>query len=142
MRHVRVALAVLLLAFFGPASEPAQPPAQPAQLPGAAAKAGELDAEDLKDLAIAERFQRVLEGNPRRGTAFDRLYGYYVERGLLDRLVANYTTRTKTDAKDGVAWIIIGILEGQRGRDAAAVDAFRRAETSRLQIRRDRSDRS
>ena len=104
-------------------------PAQP--VPPDPPKADEADAEEVKDRAIAERFQRVLEGNPRRGTALDRLYGYYVERGLLDRLVANYTTRSQKNAKDGVAWMILGMLESQRGRDAAAVAAFRRAETSR-----------
>src|SRR4029077_1392112 len=35
------------------------------------------------------------------------------------------------DAKDGSAWMILGMLESQRGRDAAAVAAFRQAETAR-----------
>jgi tetratricopeptide (TPR) repeat protein len=128
MRRVQLPLACFFLACLAATG---QPPTQPGQSPDRAGKANPLDAEDLKDLAIAERFQKVLEGNPRRGTAFDRLYGYYVERGLLDKLVANYATRTQKDAKDGVAWMIIGILESQRGRDAAAVAAFKRAETSR-----------
>lgn len=87
-----------------------------------------LDEEDLKDRALAERFRRVLETNPRRGTALDRIYGYHVERGTLDQLVGEYTARTKKDANDGVAWMIIGLLESQRGRDAAAVAAFKQAE--------------
>src|SRR5262249_20332870 len=88
------------------------------------------DAEDEKDRLIAERFRRVLEGNPRRGTALDRLYGYHVERGTLDQLVGGYSDRTKKDPKDGVAWMIVGLLESQRGRDAAAVAAFKQAEAA------------
>ncbi len=88
------------------------------------------DAEDEKDRAIAERFRRVLEGNPRRGTALDRLYGYHVERGTLDQLVEEYAARTRKDSKDGVAWMIVGLIESQRGRDGAAVAAFKQAETN------------
>lgn len=87
-----------------------------------------VDEEDAKDRALAERFRRVLETNPRRGTALDRIYGYHVERGTLDQLVGEYTARTKKDPNDGVAWMIIGLLESQRGRDAAAVAAFKEAE--------------
>src|SRR5437870_3899715 len=48
------------------------------------------DAEEEKDRAVMERFRRVLENNPRRGTALDRIYGYHVERGTLDQLVGDY----------------------------------------------------
>ena len=128
MRQVRLWLAFILLAFLGSAGGfPVQPtkPSEPDT------KTDEPDAEEVKDRAIAERFRRVLESNPRRGTALDRLYGYHVERGLLDKLVTEYTDRTKKDSKDGVAWTILGLLESQRGRDAAAVAAFRQAEASR-----------
>ncbi len=128
MCHLRNRLAFFFLIFLGSASEL---PAQPAQPPVPAGKADDVDAEEMKDRAIADRFQRVLEGNPRRGTALDRLYGYYVERGILDRLVTDYTARTQKNEKDGVAWMILGMLESQRGRDAAAVTAFRRAEAAR-----------
>ena len=38
--------------------------------------------------------------------------------------IGEYADRTKKDAKDGVAWMIVGLLESQRGKDAAAVAAF------------------
>ena len=44
--------------------------------------------DEAREHAVAERFRKVLETNPRRGTALDRLYGYHVERGTLDQLVA------------------------------------------------------
>ena len=70
----------------------------------------------------------MLDANPRRGTALDRLYGHHVERGTLDKLVEEYVKRTKADAKDGKAWLVIGLIEAQRGKDAAAVAAFLKAE--------------
>src|SRR5437879_6169656 len=107
MRRARLWLALFFVLLGAAVSLVAQPP----KSPNPATKTDEPDDDEVKDRAIAERFRRVLEGNPRRGTALDRLYGYHVERGLLDQLVAEYTTRTKKDPKDGVAWMIVGLLE-------------------------------
>ncbi|MCI0457665.1 MAG: tetratricopeptide repeat protein, partial [Gemmataceae bacterium] len=116
MRDGRFWLALLLLSLSGWVTWSI---AQPADEPS---------AEEAKEKAIADRFRQVLESNPRRGTALDRLYGYHVERGTLDQLVSAYAARTRANAKDGVAWMIVGLLESQRGRDAAAVAAFKQAE--------------
>ncbi|MEJ7636418.1 MAG: tetratricopeptide repeat protein [Singulisphaera sp.] len=89
------------------------------------------DAEDRRERVAMERFLTLLEKNPRRGTALDRVYGYHVERGSLDTFVKTYETRVAEDPKDGVGWTILGLLESQRGRDAAAVTALRRAEATR-----------
>src|SRR5262245_62340915 len=91
------------------------------------------DKDDAPDAErqVAERFLGILEKNPRRGTALDRVYGFHVERGGLDELVKRYQQRTTRDAKDGTAWMILGLIEAQRGRDAAAVAAFRQAEKHR-----------
>jgi tetratricopeptide (TPR) repeat protein len=131
MHHGRFSLVVCLLLALSvrTAWTAAQAPKRPEPPPAAEEPAGE-SAEEAREKAIAERFRKVLETNPRRGTALDRLYGYHVERGSLDALIGEYATRTKKDPNDGVAWMIIGLLESQRGRDAAAVAAFRRAETA------------
>jgi tetratricopeptide (TPR) repeat protein len=131
MRYARrfLALAIVLPLFAWTAWSAAQAPKRPAS-PPPEEPAEDLSAEEAKEKAIAERFRKVLESNPRRGTALDRLYGYHVERGSLDKLIGEYTARTKKDANDGVSWMIIGLLESQRGRDAAAVAAFRKAETA------------
>jgi len=132
MRHGRFEWYLLsFFLLFGGSWSAAQSPRPPVQTPARTEEADDknkADAEEEKERAIAERFRRVLESNPRRGTAFDRLYGYHVERGTLDHLVGEYTARTKKDAKDGIAWMIVGLLESQRGRDAAAVSAFKQAE--------------
>ncbi|MBX9583075.1 MAG: tetratricopeptide repeat protein, partial [Gemmataceae bacterium] len=122
MRHGRIgpALAFALFAVVGwGVWIAAQPPAKDAPDPE------ELSAEEAKEKAIADRFQKVLDGNPRRGTALDRFYGYHVERGTLDKLIAEYTARAAKEP--GSAWMVVGLLEAQRGKDAAAVAAFEKA---------------
>src|SRR5262245_55138658 len=113
MRHGRFWLTLSLVALSGwTAASLAQAPKQrPAPKPPVEEPATEEpSAEEAKEKAIAERFRRVLETNPRRGTALDRLYGYHVERGTLDQLVGEYVARTKKAPKDGVAWMIVGLL--------------------------------
>ncbi len=128
MRIGRLLLALALLPLFARATWPAAgPPKRPAHQPSDAADE-DPSPEEAREKAIAERFRKVLESNPRRGTALDRLYGYHVERGTLEQLVGGYADRTKKDPKDGVAWMILGLVESQRGRDAVAVTAFRKAE--------------
>src|SRR5579863_8451547 len=85
------------------------------------------DTDDEKQRQAAERFLVVLEKTPRRGTALDRLYGYHVEAGTLEQFVKTFEARTVKNAKDGTAWMILGLIESQRGRDAAAVTAFTQA---------------
>src|SRR5262245_56209465 len=126
MRHGRFWLAWTLLALLGGTKwATAQAPQRPVPQPGEDAQ-----AEEAKEKAVAERFRKVLETNPRRGTALDRLYGHHVEYGTLDKLIGEYAARAKADPKDGVAWMIVGLLESQRGKDAAAVAAFQQAEVN------------
>jgi tetratricopeptide (TPR) repeat protein len=129
MTHGRFWLALSALAGLVVWSAAQQPPKKPANPPAAEEPKDDPSAEEAKEKAIAERFRKVLETNPRRGTALDRLYGYHVERGTLDKLVGEYAERTRQNPKDGVAWMIVGLLESQRGKDAAAVAAFTQAET-------------
>jgi tetratricopeptide (TPR) repeat protein len=93
-------------------------------------KAQEVDPEEAKEKSVADRFVTVLEKNPRRGTALDKVYGFHVERGTLDGLIKNYRDKSQTakGADAGTAWMIVGLLESLRGQDAVAVDAFEHAE--------------
>src|SRR5579875_2355700 len=84
--------------------------------------------EEQREEQIIKRFLTVLEKNPRRGTALDRIYGYHVERGSLDQLIRTYRERANKNQTDGVALMIVALLESQRGKDADAVTAFRQAE--------------
>jgi len=89
-------------------------------------------AEDAREQRAMERFLSILEKNPRRGTALDRVYGFHVERGSLDAFIKSFQDRTTKNPNDGAAWMILGLLEFQRGQDAAAVAALKQAETTRL----------
>lgn len=87
----------------------------------------QVDEEVARLQKVTERFVTVLEKNPRRGTALDKVYGFHVENGSLEPFVQSYRDRTSQDPKDGTAWMVLGLLEAQRGRDAAAVEAFTQA---------------
>ena len=84
--------------------------------------------DDEKLRQSAEQFLVVLERTPRRGTALDRLYGYHVEAGSLDKFVKQFEDRTVRNPQDGAAWMILGLIDSQRGHDAAAVETFAQAE--------------
>ena len=123
-RHWRsTALVVLLCAVVARAS------AQ--QDRGGAAPADPAAAEEAREQRAMERYLSLLEKNPRRGTPLDRVYGYHVERGSLDAFIKSYYDRLAKSPNDGTAWLIVGLLESQRGQDAAAVKALRQAETTR-----------
>jgi tetratricopeptide (TPR) repeat protein len=89
------------------------------------------DEDDPAERKVMERFLGVLEKTPRRGTALDRVYGYHVEHGSLDSLVKRFEDRARADAADGSSWLLLGLVEAQRGRDASAVAALREAERLR-----------
>jgi tetratricopeptide (TPR) repeat protein len=85
------------------------------------------NADDDRDQRTMQRFLEILEKNPRRGTALDRVYGYHVERGTLDGLIKTYRDRTLMSPGDGQAWLLLGLFEAQRGRDGDAAAALRNA---------------
>lgn len=94
--------------------------------------AQEPDPEEAREAAIIARFVTVLEKNPRRGTALDKVYGFHVERGTLDRLVQSYRNQAAQaqGSAAGPAWMIVGLVESLRGQDAVAVSAFQNAESA------------
>ncbi|AMV19156.1 DUF1583 domain-containing protein [Planctomyces sp. SH-PL14] len=87
----------------------------------------ESDEEASRQAKVIERFLVVLEKNPRRGTALDKVYGYHIETGSIDALVQRYADQTTKNPQDGIAWMIRGLIEAQRGRDAMAVESFTKA---------------
>ncbi|HEX4416127.1 MAG TPA: DUF1583 domain-containing protein, partial [Lacipirellulaceae bacterium] len=89
--------------------------------------------DEAKQAQVAERFLTVLEKSPRRGTALDRVYGYHVEFGTLDKFLGDLRERTKKSPDDGTAWMLLGLFEAHRGEDGNAVDAFQQAEKLRPQ---------
>ena len=98
---------------------------------GSVTVAQDTDVEEAKEKSVVDRFAGVLETNPRRGTALDKVYGYHVERGTLEALVKSYREKAQklTGPASGAMYLVVGLLESLRGQDAAAVEALKQAET-------------
>ncbi|MES2790676.1 MAG: tetratricopeptide repeat protein [Planctomycetota bacterium] len=96
--------------------------------PPPAAVNPEVAAESEKERIAAERFLAVLEKNPRRGTALDKVYAFHIDRGTLKAWVQQYRDRAQQQPQDGIAWTLLGLIELQRGEDSGAVQAFQKAE--------------
>ncbi len=83
--------------------------------------------QDRAERVRAERFLEVLKKRPRLGTALDRVYGYHVGRGSLDPFCESLEAEAKANG-DGHVWLILGMVQMQRGQDALAAIAFENAE--------------
>ena len=86
------------------------------------------DAE-RREQQVVERFWTLLEKTPRRGTSFDRVYGYYVDTGRLDELMKRCRESTDKAPGDAKAWLLSGLVLSRRNDDAATVEAFEKAKT-------------
>ncbi len=85
--------------------------------------------EDAREAAVVARFVAVLEKNPRRGTALDKVYAFQVEHGSLDKFIQTYREKAaSTEGPSPSAAMIVGLLESLRGEEAAAAKAFENAE--------------
>src|SRR3954471_19244672 len=94
---------------------------------GPAPPASAIDEDLARQKQIIDRFLVVLERNPRRGTALDKIYGFHIENGSIEEFVKGLRERVEKRPEDGTGWMILGLVESQRGRDAAAVEALSKA---------------
>ncbi|MEI8379775.1 MAG: tetratricopeptide repeat protein, partial [Planctomycetota bacterium] len=87
-------------------------------------------AVQAKKLAEIEQFAAVLEKDPRPGIAFDQVFAFHTKQGTLDQLRETYLGRAAAaTGGDGASfWIIVGMIDLQRGRDVQAIAAFTHAE--------------
>lgn len=86
----------------------------------------ETEAE-AKERVLAERFLQVLRRAPRLGTALDKVYGFHVGRGSLDQFCTSLQKEAQ-ETGDGKTWMILGMVQMQRGQDAAAAGSLEQAE--------------
>ena len=93
------------------------------------------ESEEQRRAQVAyERFLQVLQREPKPGTALDRVYGFHVERGTLAAFISSLQRKaTSRESSDdiGAAWMLLGLVELQRGKDSEAAVAFREAEAIR-----------
>lgn len=88
---------------------------------------GEESVDQQRERALAARFLTVLRISPRLGTALDKINGYHVGRGSLQAF-SESLEQEATKSNDGSTWAILGMVQMQRGQDALAVEALRKAE--------------
>ncbi len=84
---------------------------------------------EAKEKATVERFWSILAKNPRRGTSFDRVYGYYVDSGESDLLVEKCRGLTEKSPQDAKGWLLLGLVLSRRNDDAGTIAAYKQAES-------------
>ncbi len=89
------------------------------------------EGDEATQAATAKRFLQIIERNPQRGTALEKVFSYHSQRGTLDAFIGDLQQRTQSDPQDGVAWMLLGLFESQRRMDPAAILAFSEAEKLR-----------
>ena len=94
-----------------------------------------LSDEERREQVATERFLQLLLRRPATGTALERVFGYHVARGTLGGLIDGLTKDAEAAVKDGDDqaagnhWMVIGLLQLQRGEESAADVALAKAET-------------
>ncbi|MCC6509847.1 MAG: tetratricopeptide repeat protein, partial [Pirellulaceae bacterium] len=87
---------------------------------------------ELVEKSAVEKFLAVLVKRPTTGTALERVFGYHVQRGSLAGLIEQLTDKAKAGQateEAGRYWMLVGLLQLQRGEDAQAVAALSQAQT-------------
>jgi tetratricopeptide (TPR) repeat protein len=100
------------------------PPATTSNVPSQ--QVVETDSEKQERVS-AERFLELLKKRPRAGTALDKVYGYHIQNGSLDKFCESLRTEA-TEKSSGEAWMLLGMVLMQRGQDAEARVALEKAE--------------
>ena len=101
-----------------------------ASLPGVTWADDESDANEAEARKAAERFLIVLERNPRRGTALDKVVEFHLDHESLDELVTRLREKAEaTEYEDaGRAWLVVGLIEASQGDAESAQAALERSE--------------
>lgn len=90
------------------------------------------DTEADEERAAYERFLSVLRRRPAPGTALDRVYSYHQDFGTLSDFCASLKTDAATST-DGIAPLILGLMEFRQGHESQAISALESAEKQRPQ---------
>ncbi|MBL8810316.1 MAG: tetratricopeptide repeat protein, partial [Planctomycetaceae bacterium] len=90
------------------------------------------DTEATEERANYERFLAVLRRRPAPGTALDRVYSYHQDFGTLGEFCSALKTEA-ANSTDGVASLILGLMEFRQGHEGEAISALESAEKLRPQ---------
>ena len=83
--------------------------------------------DETSDAKIIERYKQMLNRKPREGSAFERLYQFYLEGAGLDAMVADYQAAAAAKPNAPNVQLILGHIYKRLGQDASAVAAYQRA---------------
>ncbi len=88
------------------------------------------DGNDEVARKLAERFLMVLERNPRKGTALDKVVEFHVDHESLDELITRLREKAEaTEFEDaGRAWLVVGLVGASQGDAESAQTALERSE--------------
>jgi tetratricopeptide (TPR) repeat protein len=91
------------------------------------------DADEAEARKTAERFLLVLERNPRKGTALDKVVQFHVDHESLGQLVERLREKAEASVAEkpedaGRAWLVVGLIEALQGDAEGAQPAFEQAE--------------
>ena len=83
--------------------------------------------DEATDEKIIQRYKQMLKRKPKEGSAFDRLYQFYLEGAGLDAMVADYEAEAQANPDDAGARLVLGHIYKRLGKDAETVAAYQRA---------------
>ena len=88
------------------------------------------DEAESEARKTAERFLLILERNPRKGTALDKVIEFHVDHESLDELITRLRENAEaTEFEDaGRAWLVVGLVESTQGNAESAQVALARAD--------------
>jgi tetratricopeptide (TPR) repeat protein len=90
-------------------------------------------AEEQQARLANQRFLTLLKKQPRPGTALDRVYAFHMDRGTLEQFLSEQRSLMAEGDDDGVACLLVGLIETKEGNHSAADQAFELAEQRRPQ---------
>lgn len=98
------------------------------------AESAETESTEEQQARLAnQRFLTLLKKQPRPGTALDRVYAFHTDRGTLEPFLSEQRLLMAAGDDEGVASLIVGLIETKEGNHTAAEKAFELAEQRRPQ---------
>lgn len=88
-------------------------------------------SDEGRDSQLNARYLSLLKRNPRPGTAFDRVFAFYADRGTLEEFREELRESGQQTNGDGSSWVIAGLVSEKLRDFDTAVEEFRRAEQVR-----------
>ncbi|MDR1492299.1 MAG: tetratricopeptide repeat protein [Planctomycetaceae bacterium] len=94
----------------------------------AIAFAQETSDSQANEKQAIDRFWKILVQSPRKGTALDRVYSYYIDEGKWDALHDLAQSPTISEPNNGKSFLLFGLILSRHNEDFDATTALTKAE--------------